>query len=262
MNGDFSNVSHYIIPDQQIKPGVPLEHLKWAGEYAASKHPTRIINIGDGADLPSLSSYDVGKKSFEGRTYKADIEAFKEGMNLFMTPIRKEQAWIKRRKLKQWHPTLDYFIGNHEDRITRAIETDRKLDGLISIGDLGLREFGWNVHDFLEVRILDGIAYSHYFVSGVMGRPVTSARALVTKKHMSCVMGHVQKAEIDVQYSAEGRRLTGIFAGCFYQHDEEYLGPQTNKATWRGVWMLYNVKDGEFTFNNIPLEFLRKKFGS
>lgn len=191
-----------------------------------------------------------------------DITAGKDAMNAFMEPIIKEQLRLQQEEGIDWNPSFDFLIGNHEDRITRAIEADRKLEGLIGFHDFGLEELGWDVHPYLEIVRLDGVAYSHYFTSGVMGRPVTSARALVTKKHMSCVMGHVQKAEIDFQYDAAGKRLTGIFAGCYYQHDEDYLGPQGNNATWRGIWMLYNVEDGEFTLNNIPLSFLKEQYSN
>jgi len=249
-----------IIPDTQVAPGRTIEHLRWAGKYAAKKRPDRVIHIGDHWDMPSLSSYDIGKKCFEGRTYRRDIEAGNAGLSAFMEPIAEEQVRLASEEGIEWNPTLDFFEGNHEYRIVKAVESDRKLEGLIGVEDFNLTQWGWKLHRFLEVVRLDGVAYSHYFTSGVMGRPVTSARALVTKKHMSCVMGHVQKAEVDFQYDAAGKRLTGIFAGCYYQHNEEYLNPQGNNATWRGIWMLYNVRDGEFTMNNIPLSFLRKRF--
>ena len=66
------------IPDTQVKPGVPLVHLSWIGEYLASKKPDVIICAGDFADMESLSSYDIGKKSFEGRSYERDIEVSQE----------------------------------------------------------------------------------------------------------------------------------------------------------------------------------------
>jgi hypothetical protein len=244
-----------VIPDTQVAPGRTIEHLKWAGEYAAAKKPDRIIHLGDHWDMPSLSLYDVGKKSFEGRSYRADIDAGKRGLEAFDAPIKREM------RRSNWNPDKRYLDGNHDYRIIKTINADRKLEGLIGLEDRGLEESKWKVHPFLEVVRLDGIAYSHYFTSGVMGRPISSARMLVTKKHMSCIMGHVQKAEIDFQYNAEGKRLTGIFAGCFYQHDEDYLDPQSNRSTWRGIWMLYNVVDGEFTLNNVPLNFLRNKYG-
>ena len=66
---------HLIIPDVQVKPGHDYSFLKAIGNYIVKKRPDVIINIGDFADMPSLSSYDKGKKSFEGRRYKHDVEA-------------------------------------------------------------------------------------------------------------------------------------------------------------------------------------------
>jgi hypothetical protein len=83
--------THCMIPDVQAKPGVPLDHLAWAGNYIAEKQPDVVIVIGDFADMPSLSSYDKGKRSAENKRYKADIEAAHKAMELLMTPIVKEQ---------------------------------------------------------------------------------------------------------------------------------------------------------------------------
>ena len=58
---------HLVIPDTQIKPDCPIDHMYWAGRYACAMKPDVIIHLGDHWDMPSLSSYDVGKKSFEGR---------------------------------------------------------------------------------------------------------------------------------------------------------------------------------------------------
>ncbi len=52
---------HAIIPDCQVKDGVDLSYLTWVGKYLAEKKPDVIVQIGDFADMPSLSSYDVGK---------------------------------------------------------------------------------------------------------------------------------------------------------------------------------------------------------
>jgi hypothetical protein len=63
------------------------------------------------------------------------------------------------------------------------IETDRKLEGLISTKDLFFEQFGFEVYPFLKPVVVDGVVYAHYFCSGVMGRPVTTAKALLTKLH-------------------------------------------------------------------------------
>ena len=54
---------------------------------------------------------------------------------------------------------------------------------------------------------------------------------------MSCVMGHVQDRDIAYARRADGLNMTGLFAGIYYQHDEEYLTPQTN-GSWRGLWIM------------------------
>lgn len=250
---------HLVIPDTQVKPNQPVEHLRWAGLYAAEKKPDVIIHIGDHWDMPSLSNWDVGKKSFEGRRYKDDIKAGLDAMEVFLEPIRAEQKRLISNKKKQWNPRLVFTLGNHEQRIERAIEADAKLEGLIGYDDLKLNELGFEVYDFLEVAIIDGIAYSHYFTSGIMGRPVSSARNMLSKKMMSCVMGHVQDKDIAFARRADGKNILGLFAGIFYQHDEEYLTAQTN-GSWRGIWMLNEVNDGSCEEMPITLGYLRNRY--
>ena len=254
-------VSHAVIPDTQQKPGVDFSHMTWAGEYLAEKRPDVIVHIGDHADMPSLSEWDKGKKSFEGRTYKADIEAAIESMELFLAPIRREQKRRVDGKKKQWNPRLVFTMGNHENRINRAIDSDRKLDGLISTDDLKYKEMGWEVYPYLQQVTIDGVSYCHYHGSGVMNRPVSSAKAMSMKKHMSCTMGHVQGMDIDMsQRRADGTPIIGLWVGIYYQHDEDFLGPQGNQQH-RQIWLNHEVRDGFYYPMPVSLEFLRKKYG-
>lgn len=249
-----------VIPDCQVKPGVPLEHLKWVGALIVDKQPDVVVQIGDFADMPSLSSYDVGKKAFEGRRYSDDVRSVIHAQQHLLEPLwglQKEQA---RQKKKVYKPRLVMTLGNHDERINRAVNNDPKLDGVLSINDLLYEDFGWETHPFLSVVNIAGVCFSHYFTSGVAGRPVTSPNALITKKHVSCVMGHVQQDGIASQYTAQGKRITGLFAGACYLHDEDYMGPQGN-VHWRGVWMLHDVKDGEFEPMQLSLDYLGNKYG-
>ena len=252
-------IKHLVIPDTQVKPNGSVEHLKWAGQYAVDKKPDVIVHLGDHWDMPSLSVYDVGKKSFEGRRYADDIKAGIAGMEAFLEPIREEQQRLIDGKRKRWNPRLVFTLGNHEQRIERAIESDAKLDGLIGYADLKLEEMGWEVYDFLEPVTINGIVYCHYFTSGVMGRPVSSAKLMLSKKMMSCAMGHVQDRDIAYGRRADGSNVTGLFAGIFYQHDEDYLTPQTN-GSWAGIWMLHDVNNGSFMEQPVSLESLRRKY--
>ena len=249
---------HLVIPDTQCKPGESYEHLQWAARYAVATKPDVIIHLGDHWDMPSLSSYDVGKKSFEGRRYAADIEAGNKAMTAFMKVIRDEQKRLRKHKKRIWKPRFVFTLGNHENRIERAIENDAKLEGLMSYEDLNLKD--WEVYPFLQPVIIDGVAYCHYFTSGVMGRPVSNAKLLLQKKHMSAVMGHVQDRDIAFDRDASGKRMTALFAGIYYQHDEEYLNPQTN-GSWSGLWMFNEVQDGAFDEMPISMTYLRRRYG-
>lgn len=250
--------THLVIPDVQVKPGVPNEHLLWIGRFIVDKKPDVIVCIGDFADMPSLSSYDKGKKSYEGRTYDKDIKAAHEAMALLLGPLREYNR--KRNQQRRYKPRMVLTLGNHENRIERAIEEDRKLEGTIGLRDLKYEEFGWEVYPFLEVVVIDGIAYSHYFTSGEKGNAVSSARALATKKHMSCTMGHNQKTDLDMsQRRADGKQIIGLFCGCCYLHDEAYLGPQGNKVN-RQIVVKHEVDDGSYDPMFVSLDYLKRTY--
>jgi hypothetical protein len=250
----------FVLPDTQVKPGVPLDHLEWAGKWCAEKKVDHIVCLGDFADMESLSSYDVGKKCFEGRRYTSDISVAQEGMRYFMSPIYQEQERLIRNRDKRWTPKLTMLLGNHENRINKAVDNDAKLEGLISVDDLGYTDWEWEVIPYLQVKVIEGIAFSHYFVSGVLGRPVCSARMLLTKHHMSCVAGHQQGKDLAYGKCADGRTMTAIIAGSFYQHDEEYLNAQTN-THWRGCFQLNDVSNGDFDELPLSLKYLKSKYG-
>lgn len=238
---------HAIIPDVQMKPGVPNDHLIAIGNYLAEKQPDVIVQIGDFADMPSLSSYTLGKAEAEGTRYVDDIDSVKFAMNLLLDPIR---------KVKKYKPRMVLTMGNHEERIDREAENNPRLKGAISTYDLGYEEAGWEVHPFLEVVTIDGIEFSHYFTSGVRGRPVSSAAALLRERQKSAIMGHVQYTDMAFHKKTGN---VAIFSGICYLHDEKYLGAQGNSDR-RQIVMLHEVRDGKFDPMLVSLEFLLKNY--
>jgi Icc-related predicted phosphoesterase len=236
------------IPDVQAKPGSDFTFLARVGRYLAEKQPDVIVCAGDFADMESLSSYDRGKRSFEGRRYRRDIDAARRAMDTLMEPLRAAPGY---------DPRLVLTLGNHEDRIDRAANDQPELEGLVSIDDLEYEAHGWEVFPFLQVVTIGGVVFSHYLTSGVMGRPITTANALLTKRHMSCVVGHQQGFQIATAVRADGRMLTGIIAGSCYEHNETYMGPQGN-VHYRGIVMLHDVREGEFDVMPVSLRYLKK----
>ena len=240
-----------VVPDVQARDGLAYPHLAAYGEYIAAKRPDAIVHLGDHADMSSLSSYDKGKRSFEGRRYRKDIDAARRAMDAFMEPIA---------KAKGYKPQMVLCLGNHEDRISRAINDQPELEGVIGVDDLRYAEYGWAVHPFLNVVMVGGVAFSHYFVSGSMGRAITTAAGLLTKRFQSCVAGHQQGYDSARRYRADGRAIIGIITGSFYQHHEAYLGPQGNAQHWRGAVFLNEVRNGSFDEMPLSLTYLLKRF--
>jgi hypothetical protein len=214
-------IVHLVIPDVQAKPDVDFTFLRCLGNFIVKKKPDVIVCIGDFADMESLSTYDRGLKSFEGRSYQKDIWAAREAMDALLEPLFNYNKQRKANKKGLYTPRMVLTLGNHEHRIDRAINEDRKLDGLVSTDDLPYQD--WEVIPFLEVITIDGIAYSHYFTSGVMGRPITSAQALLTKKHMSCFAGHQQGRMIAYGKRADGKEMTSIICGSCLHPDHKVL---------------------------------------
>ncbi len=252
--------THLIIPDCQVKPGVPLDFLGWIGQYILDRRPDVIVQLGDFADMESLSSYDIGKRVFEGRRYKADIETANRGMDILCAPLEEHNAAKAKWRKPRYEPEMHLLLGNHEDRISRATNDDPKLDGTIGLSDLDYEAHGWTVHDFLKPIELDGIWYSHYWTNG-MGRPIGGA-ALTRLKTIghSFVQGHQQTFDYACRFLANGQRQFGLIVGAAYQHEEQYLGPQGN-AHWRGIVMLHEVDGkGSADLMQVSLDYLCRKY--
>lgn len=249
-----------VLPDVQAKPNDDFMFLYCIGQYIVDKKPDVIVCIGDFADMQSLSTHDTGTKAFEGMRYTKDIEAAHEAMGKLVGPLEEHNKRQIKNKKALYKPRMVMLYGNHEDRITRTANHDAKLSGLIDVYDLAYEAYGWEVHPFLEVVIIEGIAFSHYFISGVKGLPIATAQLQLNKMHMSCVAGHQQGKQIATGRRADGQLLTSIISGSCYEHDEPYMGIQGNKH-WRGLIMLHEVSNGSFDEMFVSLSYLRKRYG-
>ena len=247
------------IPDCQVREGVPLEHLSWAGKAIVDYKPDVVVNMGDFADMPSLSTHDkAGSKYFEGKRYTKDVEVVKEAMQMLLEPLKSEQARQRKNKEKVYKPRMVMLLGNHENRINRAVNNNPMLDGLISTKDLQY-ESDWEVHDFLHPVFIGGVGFNHYWPVGAMGRPAGTAGAIISKLHMSCIAGHQQGKQVAYGKRADGTSICAIIAGSYYLHNEDYMDNLSN-AHWRGLVMLNEVNDGHFDEMFLSIEYLKRKY--
>lgn len=118
----------------------------------------------------------------------------------------------------------------------------------------------WEVYDYLQPVFIDGIAYCYYFPTGVLGRPATTASAMVSKLHMSCIAGHQQGKQVAYGKRPDGSTITCIIAGSCYEHDETYLGHQGNQH-FRGFLVAHEVNNGTFDELFVSLNYLKRRYG-
>lgn len=244
---------HLVIPDNQLKPGVPLEFMRWIGRYIHDKQPDVVVHLGDLADMHSLSSYDRGKRSAENARYSDDIDVVNEGLALLHSGM------------DGYKPELQVFcVGNHEQRIERYTNDNPELYGTLGYHSFDLEVNGWVIAPFLQPVDIDGVLYSHFFPRSPNGRVVQSkygapdAATQVKREHQSATAGHTPGLSLAV-VPAGRKLLRGVIAGSCYLHDEAYLTPQGN-TYWRGVIVKHQVSDGMYNLMEVDLDFLRRKY--
>jgi hypothetical protein len=248
----FQTKVHVVIPDTQVGPGVPTQHMNWIGHYIKDEYDgadLTVVHLGDHWTMDSLSSYDrKGGTLMEGRRYIKDIEAGNAAFN----DLHASFQGVKCRRV--------FLMGNHEQRIVRATDNDATLDGIVTLGHLSVHAAGWEVHDFLEPVTIDGVTYAHYFVNPGTGRPLAGANLetrLKTVGH-SFTMGHQQGLKWGRIDTIRGAHI-GLAAGSCYIHDEPYLTPQVTNY-WRGILVCHNVRGGDYDLMQVSLDYLARRY--
>lgn len=256
-----------VIGDAHAKPGVSNRRFYWGGRYAADKKPDIIVDMGDWADMPSLSTYDYGKKAFEGRRYRNDIQAAVAAREEFNRGVAFYHQLNAQRHEAKYAPKKISLGGNHDEgRITKAVETDPKVDGLMSVDDYEHKRLGWEYIPYLEPVELQGFTFCHYFASGVMGRPIGGempALAIIRKQLTSCVAAHSHLFDLAHRTKPNGQRVWGLVAGCFMDKKQwETYAANANRLWWRGLILLHGCEGGDFeSIETITVEQLERLYG-
>lgn len=237
---------HLILPDPHAHPEYDNLRFRALGNYILEERPTHLICLGDYGDMPSLSSYDKGTRGFEGRRYQLDVDAVLDAQNELFAALA---AYNKRRssnKKAMYMPKLIMLGGNHDEaRIEKATQYAPELEGKMLLSDLRYEEYGWHYVPFKNTIVLDGIAYSHYFPSGLTGTAISGENIganLVRKLHMSCVQGHSHLYNHYEHTRPDGTKIFGLSAGCYGHKDyNEGWCENTRHMWWRGIVVLHGT---------------------
>lgn len=255
--------THLFIPDLQNKPDIPTDHLGWIGRYIVDKKPDVIINAGDHYDLPSMSYFDKGKNTskFEGRRYRADVQAGHDALVMLEAPMDAYNARMRKHKLKQYLPEKHVTWGNHEHRIERYIEKAGELEGLLGVFEFDefFQARGWTTHQFLEKVDIGGVWYSHYFYNPLTSKPWGGMiQTRLKNVGHSFTQGHTQTLDHGIRYVGD-QQQHALVAGSCYLHNEDYKGPQGNHH-WRGIVVKHEVENGSYDPMFVSLNYLCNRY--
>jgi hypothetical protein len=258
--------THVFIPDTQITPDTPVEHIEWIGKYLEdllSKREGRIevVQIGDWHDMPSLSSYDKpGSKNAEGQRIEADLLAGNKQIEVLSAYLARADVVRKANRLPKINK--HHFRGNHEDRLFRLVRDDVRFEGVFGPKSFDWGKHGWKTYEFKIVKFIDGIAYSHFFYNPMTGRPYSGSNVELRLKTIGCSfsMGHQQVHLTGMRQTISGPQRA-LVSGVCYLHDEDYVGPQGN-AEWRGIVVKNEVRQGNYDIMEISLDYLKRKYSN
>lgn len=245
--------THLVIPDGHAKPSEDLSRFDLLNKFIRDLKPDVIVNIGDAADMHSLNTFDKGKGSFHGASYEADINCALESFN------------------RTFHKAPDnirkvFCVGNHEHRITRAVEQAPEMLGRqygLSMGHLELDRHFNDVVDYEGAAAgtidIDGIVYAHFLTSGAMGRPISGdnhARTLLLKGHQSATVGHSHFLDYSTHVTSSGKRLHGLVSGSFKGPKNDAYAGTSARNYWRGVAVKRLVDNGQYDLQMVSMKQL------
>lgn len=247
-----------LIPDSHAHPDHPNTRADWLSKLIIDLKPDVVVNGGDQWDFSSLSSYDKGKRSFHGRSYSKDLESGLEFQDRLWGPVK-----AQKKKL----PYRVFLVGNHEQRIDRVLDMSPELEGTVGYDDLDLNTYYNEVVHYdgqlPGIWEYEGVLFAHFFPAGISGRPMggeSPARMLVNKNQTSCVAFHAHVLDYHTKRNIRGDVINGLVAGCYQDYVNDWSGPVGR--FWRsGVAVLRDVSQGNFDFQWISIESLKKEYG-
>lgn len=244
------------------RPDTDNNRFLWLGELIYDIKPDMVIDLGDGADMQSLNSFDDKyPKQVVRQSYEADIKSYLDAQE------KLRHRFVKNKKKL---PTWVGFEGNHEHRIKRAVEYEPRLAGKdygISFGHLQTSDFFDEYHEYKHsapsIADYDGVSYAHYFSSGSYGKPFSGlhhAYSLIQSRHHSSTCGHSHKRSVYFNDASHPRPVIGLVAGCYKEHPDDWAG-QSNNEWWSGVIIKRNISNGVYDPEFVSLQRLKEEYG-
>ena len=243
-------------------PNVTNERFTWLGDLIEDIKPDYTIDLGDGADMTSLNSFDTRyPKAVVAQSYEGDIDSYNDSQ---------DRIWSRYKLSKKKRPHRIGMAGNHEERINKAVSLDPRIEGgRYGISFTHLQTDHW-FDDYYpyknagpDIAVYDGVSYAHFFSAGNFGNALSGmhhAYGLIQQRHSSSICGHSHKRSLYFKDDAFPRPSIGMVVGCFKGKDEGWAG-QSNNAWWKGAVIMRDIDSGVFDPEFVSMSRLEEVYG-
>lgn len=244
-------------------PQVDNSRFDLLGKLIYDLKPDYVVDLGDGADMRSLNTYDTRyPKAIVSQSYEKDIEHYNDSQDRLRHLFKKHK-----RKMPKWYG----FEGNHENRIKKAIAHDPRLEGSkYGIAFKHLQTDSWfdEYHEYHNsapaLANYDGVLYSHYVSAGNYGSAISGkhhAYTLLSEVGCSVTVGHSHKYSYYYKGNSHPNPTMAHVVGCFKGKEESWAGQANND--WRtGVLIKRNLQHGVYDHEWISLDMLKRLYAN
>lgn len=243
-------------------PSITNDRFDWLGKLIFDIKPDYCIDLGDGADMRSLNTYDTRyPKAIVTESYERDVEVYNDAQ---------ERLRYKFRKNRKKKPFWIGFEGNHENRIKKAVAADPRLEGEkygVSFRHLQTDHWFDEYYEYENsgpaLAQYDGVLYGHYVSGGNYGTALSGkhhAYSLLSQVGCSVSVGHSHKYDYFYQGATFPYPIIGHVVGCFKGKAEGWAG-QANREWRAGVLVKTNIANGVYDHQWISMDALEKEYG-
>jgi len=262
MGRPLTNRTAIVYTCAHADPGASNIRFDWLGSLIEDIKPDYVVDLGDGADMRSLNTYDTRyPQAIVSQSYQADIETYNDAQS---------RIWDRFKLKKKKRPWRIGFEGNHEHRLKKAISVDPRLEGDkygISFSHLQTDHWFDDYHEYKNsapaLVDYDGVLYGHYVASGNYGSALSTKHhgySLTEKLSCSATVGHSHKFHYYVKADARPKALHALVAGCFKGKEESWAG-QANAEWTKGVAIKRYISNGTYDLQWVSLAALEKEYG-
>jgi metallophosphoesterase superfamily enzyme len=234
--------SAIILPDVHLTDVLPKDYLP-VREFIKDFKPNKIILLGDFMDIASLSAWDMDKKRLmEGRRINKELTIANKELDFLQSNVKDKDKGVI------------YIEGNHEDRVTRYIDSHPEMEGMIELPDkLDLKKRGV---EWIKLNKLFKLG-DMYFTHGMYTNQYSAAKHL-QKLGCNVTYGHQHGTQTFMQNMAMQKPHMAYALGTLGDKAPDYM--KGKPGNWINQFAVFYWDTTTGHFNLYPVNVIGSGF--